>query len=100
MFFEKNLLTKYFMVINSMSAPRPPRQNFTNCTRFSVPFIEERSESPGPMACFFGHPPAGLSKFKFKGVAYYSPEISGLCLMKLSNEMLQNLPYFWIRRTK
>ena len=30
----------------------------------------------------------------------HSSEIRGLCLMKLSNEMLQNLPYFWNMKTQ
>ena len=29
---------------------------------------------------------------------YHSSEIRGLCLMKWPSEMLQNLPYFWIKK--
>ena len=30
---------------------------------------------------------------------YHSSEIRGICLMKLSSKMLQNLPYFWNMKT-
>ena len=30
----------------------------------------------------------------------HSSEIRGLCLMKLSSEELQNLPYFWNKKTQ
>ena len=30
----------------------------------------------------------------------HSSEIRGLCLMKLSSEILQNLPYFWNKKTQ
>ena len=30
----------------------------------------------------------------------HSPEKRGLCLMKRSSEMLQNLPYFWNTKTR
>ena len=45
------------------------------------------------LACNRAH---DLKIFKKYHVAHvHSSEIRGLCLMKCSSEMLQNLPYFW-----
>ena len=35
----------------------------------------------------------------FGDVSVHSSKIRGLCLMKCSSEMLQNLPYFWNTKT-
>ena len=47
-------------------------------------------------ACI-GACPSDLKLFE---VCVHSSEIRGLCFLKLSSEMLQNLPYFWNTKTK
>ena len=89
----------------------PPAGQYVHCARY--PVVHYAAEIRAQ--CTTGKHCALTSKFNlqirilkipfetiflFDMIYLDSSEMRGLCLMKLSGEMLQNLPHFWNKKTQ